>query len=238
MPTRVERALGELVAAGLAAADGFAGLRALVAPPDKRRPLGGAGAVRRRRTIPDGVETAGRWSRLRPAAPAAGPPPDEAIEAQAWALLRRYGVVFRRVLMREENLAPWRELTKVYRRLEARGEIRGGRFVAGMSGEQFALSEAVGALRAARRAEPSGALVAVSAVDPLNLAGYVTAGDVVPAVAANRLVYRDGVPLAAREGGRVRPLGEYGPATARQVEQVLVRRPVTRPGADAGSRAG
>ena len=252
LPTRVERALGELVAAGLAAADGFGGLRALVAPPDKRRPLGGAGAVRRRRTIPDGVETAGRWSRLRgPREPVAQVsdlgrsgtgqrpvPPQDAMEAQAWALLRRYGVVFRRVLMREENLAPWRELTRVYRRLEARGEIRGGRFVAGMSGEQFALAEAVGALRAVRRTGPSGALVAVSAVDPLNLAGYVTAGDVVPAIAANRVVYRDGVPLAAREGGRVRPLGDYGAATARQIEQALVRRPGPRSPADAGERAG
>ena len=266
LPTRVERALGELVALGLVSADGFGGLRALVAPSAKRKPLGGAGGARRRRMIPDGVETAGRWSLLRPAPASPGvdsplrvaqgfsppprvaqgfspplrvaqgfsPPPRVAqgfspvhthIEAQAWALLRRYGVVFRRVLMREETLAPWRELTRVYRRLEARGEIRGGRFVAGMPGEQFALTEAVGTLRAVRRAGPSGALVAVSAVDPLNLAGYVTPGDVIAALATNRIVYRDGVPIAASEGGAIRPLGEYGAVTSRQVEQAIVRRP-------------
>jgi len=226
LPTRAERALAELVALGLVAADGFGGLRALLTPSDRRKPLGAAGAARRRRTAPDGVETAGRWSLLHTAGVA---PDHNSVEAQARVLVRRYGVVCRRVLMREENLAPWRDLVRAYRRLEARGELRGGRFVAGMPGEQFALPEAVGTLRAVRRTAPDGALLAVSAVDPLNLAGYVTAGGVVAALVGNRLVYRDGVPVVAREAGVIRQLAEYGSATARQIEQALIRRPAAKP---------
>src|SRR5204863_3679135 len=124
---------------------------------------------------------------------------DGAVDAQAWGLLRRYGVVFRRVLARETNAAPWRELTRVYRRLEARGEIRGGRFVSGMSGEQFALPDAVGRLREARRSASNGRVLVVSAVDPLNLTGIVTAGERVRAIASSRVAYRDGVPLATME---------------------------------------
>jgi len=150
------------------------------------------------------VETAGRWSRVLPAAPAA---PELAAETVAWQLLRRYGVVFRRLLERESLLAPWRDVLRVYRRLEARGEIRGGRFVGGFSGEQYALPEAVGALRAVRRDTDNGKrttenaeLVAVSGADPLNLAGIVTPGEVVPALATNRILFRDGIPVAVKEG--------------------------------------
>ena len=110
------------------------------------------------------------------------------------------------MLAREANAAPWRELTRVYRRLEARGEIRGGRFVSGMSGEQFALPEAVERLREVRRSAPDGRLIAISAADPLNLTGIVTAGERVRAVAASRIVYRDGIALAAMEGDYLRPL--------------------------------
>src|SRR2546422_5492944 len=125
----VEKGLGELVAWGLVSSDSFAGLRALLVPSDRRRPIGG---FRRRGHIaPFGVETAGRWSRVRAAAPL----PEEAVaEAVAWQLLRRYGVVFRRLMTRETLLTPWRDILRVYRRLEARGEIRGGRFVGGFSG--------------------------------------------------------------------------------------------------------
>jgi ATP-dependent Lhr-like helicase len=135
---------------------------------------------------------------------------DRAVEACARALLRRYGVIFRKLLARESNAAPWRDLVRVYRRLEARGEIRGGRFVAGMSGEQFALPEAVDELREVRRTAPDGRLTTISAADPLNLAGIVTTGDRVRAVAASRVVYRDGVPLAALEGDYMRPLTTLG----------------------------
>src|SRR5206468_8695879 len=115
----------------------------------------------------------GRWSviecsgRLQPAD----------AEVQAWGFLRRYGVVFRRLVAREPNAAPWRELSRVYRRLEARGEIRGGRFVSGMSGEQFALAAAVDRLREMRREGPDGRLVIINAVDPLNLTGILTAAE-------------------------------------------------------------
>jgi ATP-dependent Lhr-like helicase len=177
-------AMGELVAAGLVASDGFDGLRTIVRA-SAGRPAGRNGAH------------AGRWSLL-----AADPPTvlrDSAIDAQAWALLRRYGVVFRRVLSREANAAPWRELARAYRRLEARGEIRGGRFVSGMSGEQFALADAVDRLREIRRTPPDDRVLVISAADPLNLAGIVTAGERVRAVAGASMAYQNGVPVALPE---------------------------------------
>ncbi len=243
LKTRVEAALGELVAVGMVNADSFAGLRALLIPSGRRRPVDGH-RRRRRRVAPFGVESAGRWAIFRRSAQAnggaaeeSGPsaaktttawiePNLEAVETQARALLRRYGVVFRRLLERETNLAPWRELSRVYRRLEARGEIRGGRFVAGFSGDQFALPEAVGLVRSMRRESPTGRLLAVSAADPLNLAGIVTPGPRITALAGNRVLYRDGVPVAAHESGKVRLLGEVGDAGEREVTEALLRRSV------------
>src|SRR6059036_711332 len=218
--TEVEKGLGELVAWGLVSSDSFAGLRALLVPSDRRRPIGG---FRRRGHIaPFGVETAGRWSRVRAAAPL----PEEAVaEAVAWQLLRRYGVVFRRLVTRETLLTPWRDILRVYRRLEARGEIRGGRFVGGFSGEQYALAEAVGLLRSVRREEPRGELVAVSGADPLNLVGIVTPGDVVAGVATNRILYRDGIPVALKEGAGSgeRYLAEVTPDERERLKSALVR---------------
>ncbi len=135
----------------------------------------------------------GRWSLLTPS--------EMPVEAQAQLLLRRYGVVCRRLLARETNIAPWRELAREYRRLEARGEIRGGRFVTGMSGEQFALAEAVERLREIRRSVPDGQVVVISAADPLNLAG-------VRAHPSTRIAYRDGIALSVMEGDYLRPLAE------------------------------
>ena len=154
---------------------------------------------------------------------------EAAVELQARTLLKRYGIVFRRLLAREANVAPWRELTRVYRRLEARGEIRGGRFVSGMSGEQFALGGAIERLREIRRTPADGACLVISAADPLNLAGIVTAGDKVRAVAATRIAYRDGVPVAAMEGDYVRPLiplNEVALTVAAEVATTLAGRPV------------
>ena len=171
--------------------------------------------------------------------PARSPPHlrDAAVEAQAWSLLRRYGVVCRRLLSRETNACPWRELIRVYRRLEARGEIRGGRFVSGMSGEQFALVDAVSRLREIRRTPADGRLLVIGAVDPLNLAGIVTAGERVRAVASSRVVYRDGVPIAALEGECVRTLTGREPLPA-DLARVLTGRP--RPALSGGfiGRAG
>jgi ATP-dependent Lhr-like helicase len=189
-------AVGELVAAGLVASDGFEGLRTIVRASDGRR------AVR------NGAAHAGRWSLL--AADALGVSREAAVEAQAWTLLRRYGVVFRRVLSREANAAPWRELARVYRRLEARGEIRGGRFVSGMSGEQFALAAAVDRLREIRRTPTDQQLLVISAADPLNLAGIITAGDRIRAAAGTRVTYQNGEPVALQsvQGVALREMAE------------------------------
>jgi ATP-dependent Lhr-like helicase len=218
--TEVEKGLGELVAWGLVSSDSFAGLRALLVPSDRRRPLGG-GYRRRGRIAPFGVETAGRWSRThgRP------PIPDEQIaEAIAWQLLRRYGVVFRRLVQRESLLAPWRDILRVFRRLEARGEIRGGRFVGGFSGEQYALPEAIGLLRTTRREQGAGELVAVSGADPLNLVGILTPGQTVSAITSNRVLYRDGVPVVVKEAeGKERFLVEV-PAEERDVLRAALMR--------------
>jgi ATP-dependent Lhr-like helicase len=182
----VERGLAELAGAGVATADSFAGLRALLAPPDKRRAL---------------VESAGRWSLL------ASERTDD-VEAVARALLKRYGVVFRSMLQRESQLPQWRDLVRVYRRMEARGEIRGGRFVAGFGGEQFAAPDAVGRLRAVRKMERIDELVVLSAADPLNLVGILTPGARVASVYKNKLLLKDGLPIAALEGGELRRLAE------------------------------
>jgi ATP-dependent Lhr-like helicase len=211
---RVRAALGDLVAAGLVASDGFGGLRSIV------RASSGRPTVPGKRT-----QVTGRWSILQ----GSDVDRETAVETQAGALLRRYGVVFRRLLAREANLTPWRDLVRVYRRLEARGDIRGGRFVSGMSGEQFALADAVERLREIRRTPPDGRCLVISAADPLNLAGIVTSGERVRVVAASRVVYRDGVPLAAMEGDYVRPLipeADIAPALASEVATTLTGRPM------------
>jgi len=193
LQTELEDALSELVAAGRAHCDSFAGLRALLVPPSKRPATGGR---RNRRTPMSGIADAGRWS---PARRGDAPADADDLEHVARVLLRRYGVVGWRILEREPDwLPPWRELVRVYRRLEARGELRGGRFVAGLSGEQYALPEAVGLLRATRARPPDGELVCVSASDPLNLAGTVLPGERIPRQPGARLVLRDGRVVAAR----------------------------------------
>jgi len=194
--TEVEKGLAELAASGLVASDSFAGLRALLVPSERRRPIGG---FRRARTAPFGIETAGRWSLVQHIGVEH---PDQTAEAVVRQLLARYGVIFRRLLAREALLPPWRDLLRACRRLEARGEIRGGRFVGGFSGEQYALPEAVGTLRAVRREAPTGALVCVSGADPLNLVGIVTPGELVPALTTHRILFRDGIPVAVRAAER------------------------------------
>ncbi len=205
--TQIEEALAELVALGLVNSDSFGGLRALLTPSDRRRPF--AGGRRRRRTVDFGMEDAGRWALARRAPPAlqGAPAKPEAAVRAARALLLRYGVVFWRLIEREAAwLPPWRELLGVYRRLEARGEIRGGRFVAGFSGEQFALPHAVGLLREARRKPHDGRWISISGADPLNLVGILTPGPKLAALTGNRLLYRDGLPVALLAGGEVQLL--------------------------------
>jgi len=219
--SQLEEALAELVALGLASSDSFAGLRALLVPSEQRKLT--PGGRRRRSTVSFGVEDAGRWTLSRQARPARAGNGD-AIEHVARVLLRRYGVVFWRLLEREADwLPPWRDLLRVYRRLEGRGEIRGGRFVAGFSGEQFALPDAVVALREMRRQPASGAWVSLSAADPLNLVGTLTPGPKLPALTGNRLLYRDGLPVATLTSGEIRLLEEMDPPGEWEARKALLR---------------
>jgi ATP-dependent Lhr-like helicase len=224
--TQVEEALAELVALGLVVSDSFAGLRALLVPSAERKPI--FGGPRRRRTATFGIENAGRWA----LAPRARPPRGiaqsgagaDAVEHIARVLLRRYGVVFWRLLDREANwLPPWRDLLRIYRRLEGRAEIRGGRFVAGFSGEQFALPEAIAQLREARRMPPSGEWLSVSGADPLNLVGVVTPGPRLAALTGNRLLYRDGIPIALFAAGEVRFLETLDAPDEWEAHKALLR---------------
>ncbi len=220
LPSVVEDALGELVTWGLVTSDTFAGLRTLTAPARKQswdhhhRAAERAGGSRAAGLLMQRL-AAGRWSLLqRPEDTEVDP--GERTEFIARQYLRRYGVVFHRMLLRESDPPPWRDLVRVYRRLEARGEIRGGRFINGFTGEQYALPGAVEQLRALRRAKPTGEAVTVCGNDPLNLVGIVTPGNRIPSVAANRITYRDGVPVSATIGGQVVSL-----LTAFQVESAL-----------------
>jgi ATP-dependent helicase Lhr and Lhr-like helicase len=214
---QVEEALGELVVTGLVNSDSFSGLRALLVPADRRT------GRRGRRAALFRMEDVGRWALARRAQPQpqAGP---AAAEHLARTLLLRYGVVFWRLLEREAPwLPPWRDLLRVYRRLEARGEIRGGRFVAGFSGEQFALPDAVGMLREVRRKTASGEWISVSGADPLNLAGILTPGPKLAALTGNRLLYRDGLPVALLAGGEVQFLETLDPAIQWEARKALLR---------------
>ena len=225
--SQTESALGELVAAGLVSADSFGGLRALLLPLERKRKL----AARGRRLAIHGLEEAGRWSLVRPLqasesvrAQAERQPGPEQLETIAWLLLRRYGVVFRKLLTREPAwLPPWHQLLRIYRRLEAQGQIRGGRFVASSSGEQYALPDAVTTLRSVRRRGKEGLLVSLSAADPINLLGIVTPGGRLPALAGNRFLLRDGVPLAISVAGQTQFLESVTPGEEWHLRSALVR---------------
>ncbi len=263
---QVEEALGELVANGLVVSDSFAGLRALLTPSSKKTQA----ALRRKHRQPVyEMASAGRWSLLKRdpgtagAGTAGGSPalarrsladggdPDAAEEI-ARILLKRYGVVFKRLLEREGIVLPWRVLLRIYHRLEARGEIRGGRFVAGISGEQFALPEAIGMLRAIRRArtgtvdfgirspsqmaetseplqmvgQPSTeeSMVSVSAADPLNLVGIITPGGRITAFTSNRILYHNGEPVALLESGETKFLIELSRSMEWKAKAALMRK--------------
>ncbi|MDQ5845439.1 MAG: ATP-dependent DNA helicase, partial [Acidobacteriota bacterium] len=261
--SQVEESLGELVANGLVISDSFAGLRALLTPSSRKTH---ASARRKHRQPVYEMSSAGRWSLLQRNTGNAGASPAlesgtaaaEAAEEIARVLLKRYGVVFKRLLEREGIALPWRVLLRIYHRLEARGEIRGGRFVAGISGEQFALPEAVGMLRAMRRARnaseqvlrgghgqpigesvfPSGPsgdsvaaqenMVSISAADPLNLVGIITPGGRVTAFTSNRILYFNGEPAAVLESGETKFLIELSRSLEWKAKAALMRK-ATRP---------
>jgi ATP-dependent Lhr-like helicase len=238
LPSMVEEGLGELVFRGLVSADSFTGLRALLTPLSKTTHREMEKRKRKRKQFYS-MDAAGRWVRLRrdnrpeqspaPTAPN-GSRSDSAaidrdtIEAIARKLLQRYGVVFRKILDRESITVPWRDLLRVYRRLEARGEIRGGRFVGGFSGEQFASTEAVQLLRSIRRAPIEGMMISLSAADPLNLQGVIMPGPRLSPSSMNRVLYRDGMPIAVLEAKELRFLVEMSAADQWQARNALLRR--------------
>jgi ATP-dependent Lhr-like helicase len=222
LPTHLEEALGELIGRGEVTADSFAGLRSLIAEktdligqPTRQRTQG----VSRRRML---GTVAGRWSIWRRHTDAAETmtEPDR-LQAWCWQLLRRWGVVFRDLLTRDDAAPRWWELVPIFRRMEARGEIRGGRFIVGVAGEQFALESTVHELRRHREPGDEPTYVAISAADPLNLVGIITDSARVPALASNRIVYRDGHAVAALQGGEVVSLQTLSAANQRDALAVL-----------------
>ena len=227
LPSRVEQALAELAAQGYVTADGFEGLRALLLPEDKRAPFADAQRRRRHKSVTS-VEFAGRWSLLRKPLFEGSEGEtrgiaarEESVEAFARILLRRYGVVSRRIAEKESLPVPWFELIRVFRRLEARGEVRGGYFVGGLSGEQFARPEAIGLLRSIRKAKAKGELLAISAADPLNLVGILAPGPRIAAITPHRILLRDGVPIAALKAGAVIALNGEAVEGERAIENAL-----------------
>ena len=225
LKAQLEAALGELCAIGLVSSDSFAGLRTLVSPSHKKKPR-----RRHRASAHYGFAEAGRWSLLQPLpqtppidAPQPAPLSNDSVQAIANVLLRRYGIVFRKLLEREAGLPSWRELLYVLRRMEARGEIRGGRFVAGFSGEQFALPEALGLVRQIRKRPAAQQHCVINAADPLNLLGIVLPGARIPAIMSNRILLRDGLPIALLLGKQFRALEKMDEAQQWQAQTKLVR---------------
>ena len=259
LQSELEDALAELVVRGRASCDSFAGLRALMVPPSKRPSAHASSRSRHhapRRPL-FGIEDAGRWSLVRahserpqvraapspppvgvketwggPAFPCASDTPvAEDLEHVVKTLLRRYGVIAWRLLEREPAwLPPWRDLVRVCRRLEARGELRGGRFIAGVSGEQFALPEAVARMREVRRQPPGNAWICLAAADPANLLGTLLPGPKLPRTAGSRVLYRDGVPVATLVAGEVGLLADLPAEEMQFAKRSLLMEPGTRHG--------
>ncbi len=216
LKTQLETTLGELVAWGLVNSDQFQGLRALITPHKKQQ------RSRRRAILQTPLAAGGRWSLIRPPLPNEND--QQRIEQIARTLLSRYGVVFRKLLERESALPSWRDLLYVLRRLEARGEIRGGRFVQGFAGEHFALPEAVSLLRDARKQQPDQQLITISTADPLNLTGIITPGKRIAAQAGHRILYKDGKPIATNQSGEIE-IDENIPANEHwHIKNLLTRR--------------
>ncbi len=229
--THAEEALAELAAVGLVTSDSYAGLRALITPANKKP---GFAPRRRRRSIASGrsIDDAGRWSII--------PAPDaieedekscswirtdwETLNHIAYILLKRYGVVFHKVLEREQNLPPWRELLYAWRRMEARGEIRGGRFVEGFSGEQFALPDAIASLRKHRNNDHDSPPIVISATDPLNLVGIIVPGERVTSIYTNRILFKNGLPTAKQLNGEIHYFGFMSPHAQWEINHLLTRK--------------
>jgi ATP-dependent Lhr-like helicase len=222
LPTQVTDALRELAALGLVTSDGFAAVRSTIDKHKFRSRRSTSRTSKRRQGV--AYAQGGRWSKFPPFV--VQPNSDERTERWAWLLLNRYGVMFRDLLARESLAPSWRELLTVYRRLEMRGEIRGGRFVAGVAGEQFALSDAVERLRQVRDAPDRESWHVLSAADPINLIGIITRHARVPATRANRVLFINGQPVAASESRSIRWLTDVNDV-ARQQAILLLKGPDT-----------
>ena len=218
LPSQLDEALHELAALGLATADAFTAVRTISGTAtDRRRAEKRRRQRRLRREFT--VAHSGRWSLFPGIVPKADE--EQAVTSWAWQLLRRWGVAFRDLLQRESAAPPWGRLVQVYRRLEARGEIRGGRFVRGVAGEQYALPEAVELLRSVRDEDPTDSTIVVAAADPVNLCGLITEEPRVPITHTNTVAIRDGRLVAACQAGEVQWFGtqpiEHGEELARRL---------------------
>jgi ATP-dependent Lhr-like helicase len=219
---QTQQALWELATAGLAAADGFDQLRAMMDP--RRKHIASSSEKKTR-------SSSGRWSLLcdevhaAPTRAEQARRTDQAHESAAKMLLARYGVLFRDLLIRESNAPKWRDLLGILRRLEARGEIRGGRFVSGFGGEQFALPEAVESLRLSR-ATTDAADILVAAADPMNLAGIVVPGERVSAVPGKSVSYRKGAVICDETAGSTPSSSQPRRASIFRSELPLLPKPV------------
>ncbi len=208
--------LAELITMGLITSDSFSGLRKYLRSKQHSKRT-----QRARKRAPPlfNSNQAGRWSLIKLSTTDSS----DQVEVLAMTLLRRYGIIFRRLVDHENGLPPWRDLLICYRRLEAQGEIRGGRFVSTVSGEQFALPEAVGSLRNLRRCKPDGQLVSICAADPLNLTGVLIPGPRIASQGDNRIVFRDGIPVAAKASKKIKLLQEINPADNWKIKNILIR---------------
>ncbi len=225
--SQLEQGLAELVSAGHLSSDSFTGLRALLTP-DARKPSGHSNG---RRRAAFGVEDAGRWSLMReqsPSSDSSNTLDSEQLERLIMIYLERWGVLFKRVLERESSAPPWRILLQKLRSMELQGSIRGGRFIAGIAGEQFALPESVSTLRQFAKnqdaSERATEYVSVAAADPVNLLGIVLPETRLAKLAKNRVLYKDGLPLAVLEKNEVRFLREVQEQEQWQLQQVLTQR--------------
>lgn len=216
LPSDVEEALWTLAASGRVTVDGVESLRQRLRGIVRRPRRNGRGGRDNNRSSMNLRRGYSRWSLLEPFDPV-----DDRSEPIARQLLDRYGVIFPELLARDALTYRWRDLVRVFRRLEARGEIKGGRFVSGFNGEQFGLPEAVDLLRKTKNSEPDGRFIVLSACDPLNLAGILSPARRVPSVVRNRLVLRDGLPIASMENGSVVELTNIAPEIMEQAKIAL-----------------
>lgn len=222
-PSQAEDALGELISTGMITSDSFTGLRALLVP-DKYK----TNAGHKRDVEIFSMRYAGRWSLLLDDHKKEDHVnPQQHLETIAWTLLRRYGVVFRKLAERENLAPPWRDLVRMLRTMEARGQIRGGRFVEGVYGEQYALPEAIVELRNVRKLNKKDVLISISAADPLNLTGIITPGRRVSAYSGNRILYKDGVPVAIRESNEIQFLVEPLAEEKWPLQNALIKKSVS-----------